>query len=63
MYTRNESYITRDEAMICNFMEEPEYADFLLGEVIADGNADEISLVQSWYDEAKLRVMGAVAQA
>ena len=56
-------YITHDEAMIQNFMDEPEYADFLLSEVLADGDADEISLVRGWYDEAKLRVMGAVAQA
>ena len=61
--TVNVGYITHDEAMIRNFMEEPEYADFLLSEVLADGDADEISLIQSWYDEARLRVMGAVAQA
>ena len=61
--TANVGYISHDEVMIRNFMDEPEYADFLLNEVLSDGSAEEISLVQGWYDEAKLRVMGAAAQA
>ena len=56
-------YISHDKVMIRNFMEEPEYADFLMSEVLSDGDAGEISLVQGWYDEARMRVMGAVAQA
>ena len=58
-----DEYISHDEVMIRNFMEEPEYADFLLKDVLADGSAEEISLVRGWYDEARLRIMGAVAQA
>ena len=51
------SYVSHDEVMIRNFMAEPEYADFFLNEVVKDGDADEIALVQSWYDEAKERVL------
>ena len=61
--TVNVGYIPHDEVMIRNFMDEPEYADFFLNEVLSDGSAEEISLVQGWYDEARLRIMGAVAQA
>ena len=61
--TANVGYIPHYEVMIRNFMDEPEYADFLLSEVLADGSVKEISLVQDWYDEARLRIMGAVAQA
>ena len=50
-------YISHDEAMIQNFIEEPDYADFYLDSVLADGDTDEIALVQSWYDEAKARRM------
>ena len=49
--------------MIQNFIEEPDYADFLLEEVMKDGDSDEIALVQSWYDEAKTRTFGLAAQA
>ena len=59
----NVSCISHDEAMIRNFIEEPDYADFFLSEVLSDGDDDEIALVQGWYDEARLRTMGAVAQA
>jgi len=44
-----------DESMIELFMEEPEYAEELLNDVLADGNEYEISRVQEWYDEAKAR--------
>ena len=48
-------YATHDETMIETFMEEPEYAEDLLNDVLADGNDYEISRVQFWYDEAKKR--------
>ena len=54
-------YVSHDETMIQNFMNEPDYADFLLNEVIKDGDSDEIALVQNWYDEAKARTFGALA--
>lgn len=44
-----------DESMIERFMEEPEYADELLNDVLADGSDYEIQRVKSWYDEAKRR--------
>ncbi len=49
------SYITHDEAMIKSFMEDPEYAEELLKDVLTDGNDYEIQRVQSWYEEAKKR--------
>lgn len=42
-------------------MRDPEYADFLLKEVKADGDIDEIKYFQELYDEAKSRLLGAVA--
>ena len=44
-----------DESMIERFMEEPEYADELLNDVLADGSDYEIQRVKFWYDEAKRR--------
>ena len=41
-----------DESMIERFMEEPEYADELLNDVLADGDEREIQRVQEWYNEA-----------
>ena len=49
------SCITHDEATIRSFMRDPEYADYYLQNVIADGDPDEISEVQAWFDEAKAR--------
>ena len=46
-------YVTHDEAMIKTFIEDPEYADDLLNDVLADGNEYEISRVQFWHDEAE----------
>ena len=48
-------FITHDESMITMFMEEPEYADHLMSEIIADGDKKEIERFQTWYDEAKKR--------
>lgn len=47
--------ITHDESMIELFIEEPEYAEDLLNDVLTDGNDYEISRVRFWYDEAKAR--------
>ena len=49
------SCITHDEATIRSFMRDPEYADYYLQTVTADGDTDEIAEVQAWYDEAKAR--------
>ena len=56
------SYITHDEAMIKSFMEDPEYAEELLKDVLTDGNDYEIQRVQSWYDEAKARTYRTVRE-
>lgn len=49
------SCVSHDEAMIRSFVKDPEYADFYLSAVIADGDNDEIRDTQAWYDEAKSR--------
>ena len=49
------SCVSHDEAMIRSFVKDPEYADFYLNAVIADGDNDEIRDTQAWYDEAKSR--------
>ena len=48
-------YITHEEAMIRSFMEEPEFADYLMSEILADGDANEIKRFQDWYNEAQRR--------
>ena len=48
-------YITHDESMINMFMEDPEYADHLMAEIIDDGDKKEIERFQAWYNEAKKR--------
>lgn len=48
-------YVTHDETMIETFMEEPEYANELLNDVLTDGDDYEIQRVQSWINEAKSR--------
>lgn len=49
------SYATHDEVMISNFINDPDYADFYLSEVLKDGSNHEIQRVRYWYDEAKSR--------
>ena len=49
------SFVTHKEAMIQHFMEDREFADYYLHEVLTDGDTDEIQQVQGWYDEAKSR--------
>ena len=48
-------YITHEEATINSFMRDPEFADYLLSEVLRDGDKDEIAHFQHLYDEAKAR--------
>ena len=48
-------YITHDEAMINNFIENPDYANELLNTILNDGDEYEIQCVQTWYNEAKRR--------
>ena len=48
-------YITHEEAVIQHFIEDPEFANLYLQAVLTDGDAEEISEVQNWYDEAKSR--------
>ena len=45
-------YITHDEAMIRDFVEDPEYAEELLAAVMSDGDEYEIQRVKGWKDEA-----------
>ena len=47
--------IPHDEAIVQHFIEDPEFADLYLDTVTADGDAQEIAQVQTWYDEAKAR--------
>ena len=49
------SCVTHDEATIKSFIRDPEYADYYLNAVIADGDTNEIAQVKAWYDEAKIR--------
>ena len=55
--------IDGDEATIQSFMRDPEFADYLMSEVIADGDIKEIAAFQELYDEAKARMYGMVAEA
>lgn len=47
--------ISHEEATIRSFIRDPQYADYYLQSVIADGDKDEIAEVQAWYNEAKTR--------
>ena len=53
------SCITHEEATIRSFIRDPEYADFYLQAVIADGDPNEIVETQAWYNEAKARTQEA----
>lgn len=54
-------YITQEESMINMFIEDPEYAEHLMSEVLRDGDEDEIAHFQYLYDEAKARALEAVS--
>lgn len=49
-------YITHEESVIRHFMEEPELAEFMLKEALAEGDLEEFQLVQRRMDEAKRRL-------
>lgn len=57
------SCITHEESTIHLFMEDPEFADYLMNEVLADGDTHEIAHFQALYDEAQARLMGLAAEA
>ena len=44
-----------EESMAEVFWSDPEFADYLMNEVIADGDDEEIAYFQSLYDEARER--------
>ena len=50
------STISHEEATIRHFMEDPEFAEYLLKEVIADGDFNEIRRVKRRVDEARARL-------
>ena len=49
------STISHEEATIRSFVCDPEFAEFYLKEVIADGDMDEIREAKSWVEEARAR--------
>ena len=49
------STISNDEATIRSFMRDPEFAEYLMKEVIADGDISEIREFKSLVDEARAR--------
>ena len=53
-------YVTHDEAMIKSFVRDPEFADYYLETVLTEGDPEEIAGVQSWYNEAKMRIQTLV---
>lgn len=50
------SCVSHEEAMIGSFMRDPEFADYYLHDVLADGDEEEIREVQAWRNEALSRV-------
>ena len=46
--------------MIKSFVRDPEFADYYLETVLAEGDPEEIAGVQSWYNEAKSQVQTLV---
>ena len=51
--------IDHDEATIQSFVRDPEFAEFYLKEVMADGDMDEIREVKGWLEEARSRAFQA----
>ena len=52
------SCVSHEEAMIGSFMRDPEFADYYLQAVLADGDEEEIREVQAWREEALSRTQG-----
>lgn len=55
--------VSHEEATIQSFVKDPEFADYLMEEVLKDGDEDEVKYFQELYDEAKFRSFGMLAQA
>ncbi len=55
-------FITHEEAMIKMLMEDTEYAEHLMSEVLKDGDENEITYFQNLYDEAKARAFNEVGE-
>ncbi len=51
----NIGYVEHNEAVIRHFVKDPEFATLYLQTVLADGDEEEITEVQEWYDEAQAR--------
>ena len=54
-------FITHEEATIKSFIKDPEFADYLMSEVLRDGDEKEIAHFQKLYDEAKARAFSVPA--
>ena len=54
--------VTHEEASIQSFMRNPDFAELVLREALADGDVREIRRVKGWVEEAKARARAA-AQA
>ena len=50
--TNLKSCVSHEEAMIRSFMRDPEFAEYYLQAVLADGDEEEIREVQAWREEA-----------
>ena len=57
------SYITHEEATIQSFMRDPEFAEYMLQDAIAEGDFVEVRKIQRRIGEAKVRMYGMVAEA
>lgn len=51
--------VTHAEASIQSFIRNPEFAEFVLKEAMADGDMNEIRRIKGWVDEAKARACAA----
>ena len=49
------STISNKEATIRSFMRDPEFAEYFLKDIIADGDFNEIRRVRGWVEEARAR--------
>ena len=56
-------YITHEETTIKSFMEDSEFADYLMSEILKDGDEKEITHFQNLYDEARSRMMPEAVNA
>ena len=59
----NIGYITHEEATIQSFMRDPEFAEYMLQDAIAEGDFIEVRKIQRRIDEARARMYEMAAQA